>query len=261
MTASPLYLLRLDLSTPGLYGLARDHRLELPSKRGPVLTNDLGYVLHAAFAALFGDLRPELFARDTSAPSGRDPRSLRVLAYAEHDLAVLGEHAQLYADPSAHSLVDWDRAAAKAMPTTWREGQRLGFAVRVCPTVRMAKAGPHNRAGAEVDAFIAAAWRAGEGVLVDRESVYREWLAGALTRTGAARLEHAALDNFHLEPLLRRTQGAKRQARPNLRKPDASLRGALTIRDPAAFDRLLRRGVGRHRAFGFGMLLLRPERR
>ena len=65
---------------------------------------------------------------------------------------------------------------------------------------------------------------------------------------------------FHLETLLRRTQGERRTARPRLRKPDVTMQGALTVRDPPQFDALLRRGVGRHRAFGFGMLLLRPDR-
>jgi CRISPR system Cascade subunit CasE len=36
------------------------------------------------------------------------------------------------------------------------------------------------------------------------------------------------------------------------------LRGELTVADPDAFSALLARGVGRHRAFGYGMLLLRP---
>jgi CRISPR system Cascade subunit CasE len=31
------------------------------------------------------------------------------------------------------------------------------------------------------------------------------------------------------------------------------------VADPAAFAQLLARGVGRHRAFGLGMLLLRPS--
>jgi CRISPR system Cascade subunit CasE len=36
--------------------------------------------------------------------------------------------------------------------------------------------------------------------------------------------------------------------------PDASFTGVLTVRDPEAFGRLLARGIGRHRKFGFGML-------
>ena len=36
------------------------------------------------------------------------------------------------------------------------------------------------------------------------------------------------------------------------------MRGNLIVSDPAAFAQLLTRGIGRHRAYGFGMLLLRP---
>jgi CRISPR system Cascade subunit CasE len=36
--------------------------------------------------------------------------------------------------------------------------------------------------------------------------------------------------------------------------------GELTINDADAFARLLAGGVGRHAAYGFGMLLLRPAR-
>ena len=34
--------------------------------------------------------------------------------------------------------------------------------------------------------------------------------------------------------------------------------GALTITDGEKFAQLLARGIGRHRAYGYGMLLLRP---
>ena len=40
--------------------------------------------------------------------------------------------------------------------------------------------------------------------------------------------------------------------------PDAVMRGVLTITDPDAFSSLLASGIGRHRAYGYGMLLLRP---
>lgn len=247
MAVDPLHLVRLDLAQPGLHGLARDHRL-------PVRSNDIGYVLHAGLAALFGELSPETFAVERT-----EDRSIRVLAYSVHPLAVLHERATTYADPAAYRLCDWERAVDKPMPTTWREGQRLGFQVRVCPTVRMAKAGPHHRAGAEVDAFLAAARRAGEGVQLDRAEVYGQWLAMAFDRSGGAKLAVSTIDNFHIESLLRRTQGEHRSA-PQVRKPDVMVQGALTVTSSEHFDALLRRGVGRHRAFGFGMLLLRPER-
>ena len=36
------------------------------------------------------------------------------------------------------------------------------------------------------------------------------------------------------------------------------MQGVLTITDGGAFASLLARGVGRHRAYGYGMMLLRP---
>ena len=43
--------------------------------------------------------------------------------------------------------------------------------------------------------------------------------------------------------------------------PAALMRGTLVVGDdPAKFAELLRCGVGRHRAYGFGMLLVRPPK-
>ena len=43
--------------------------------------------------------------------------------------------------------------------------------------------------------------------------------------------------------------------------PDAVLNGELVVGDPAAFASLLANGVGRHKAYGYGMLMLRPALR
>ena len=40
--------------------------------------------------------------------------------------------------------------------------------------------------------------------------------------------------------------------------PAATVHGTMTVTDPSAFARLLPHGVGRRRAYGYGMLLLRP---
>jgi CRISPR system Cascade subunit CasE len=42
--------------------------------------------------------------------------------------------------------------------------------------------------------------------------------------------------------------------------PDATMSGTLRIDDPSAFASALSHGIGRHRTFGFGMLLLAPPR-
>ena len=59
------------------------------------------------------------------------------------------------------------------------------------------------------------------------------------------------LAEFHLETL-------RRRGNARLVRPSAVLEGTLSITDPVEFRQTLARGIGRHRAFGFGMLLLRP---
>ena len=244
MTA--MHMLRLELDMPRLFALCERQRLPR--------IDDLGHAVHCGLAATFGDRAPSLFA-----VMGERGRVLELLAYSEQSLAELRERAEQFAEPDAFRLLDWERIADKPMPTRWRAGMLLGFRLRACPTVRVAKDSPHARAGAEVDAFLAAARRDGNGPKPDRQQVYVERLRAAIDRSEGARLQHAQLERFTLQTLLRRTQGTERRAKAGLRKPDVTFEGVLEVIEPEAFERLLRRGVGRHRAFGFGMLLLKAS--
>jgi len=87
-----------------------------------------------------------------------------------------------------------------------------------------------------------------------REEIYVQWLAQRLAQDGAAQLEEedTRLVSFQ------RLRSFRKQRSRYVEGPDAVLRGVLTLGDPAAFGSLLSRGVGRHRSYGYGMLLLRP---
>lgn len=242
---SPLFMVQLHLDLPRL--LEAGQRLRLPPG-----SDDLGYLLHCQLKALFADLAPQPFR-----PLGARHRWQEVIGYARADAARLERQASAFAAPAVYRTVDWGRIASKPFPTAWPIGSRLGFEVRVCPVVRKASRGEHHEAGAEVDAFLSRSWEVGRReVAIDRGEVYREWLRQGFDR-GGAELRDARLTAFRQSRLLRRTQGARRTTRPTPR-PDAVLRGELEVQDAAAFGALLSRGVGRHRAFGFGMLLLRP---
>jgi CRISPR system Cascade subunit CasE len=102
-----------------------------------------------------------------------------------------------------------------------------------------------------VDAFIHATLATEARTPIDREDVYVRWLSRELQRGGASRLESARLTEFCRERM-------RRGAGEPIERPNAVLEGTLTVLDPEAFRALLTRGLGRHRAFGFGMLLLRP---
>ncbi len=72
-------------------------------------------------------------------------------------------------------------------------------------------------------------------------------------------VEAVSVEAFHLSRVYRRAQGGARKGH-TLQRPDVVYRGTVQVTDPDAFHAWLRRGVGRHRSFGFGMVLLeRPS--
>jgi CRISPR system Cascade subunit CasE len=220
---------------------------------------DFGYALHGLLTAAFGDQTPRPF-RYLDAQEGLlayTPRAgddlLRQAALAPEDVATaLGLGA------TAHQ----PGLRVREFPTHWPVGHVLDFEVRVRPVIREAKTG-HER-----DAFLAAVEKksAADTPLHDTggEEVYIQWLRDQFARQGGAELLAARLASFRLLPVLRQTQpageGEARRKRP-VGGPDAVLAGSLRVTDAPVFAQWLARGVGRHRAFGFGLLLLRPAGR
>jgi CRISPR system Cascade subunit CasE len=223
---------------------------------------DLGYALHALLAAAFGDAAPQPFAYQGDSGG--------LLAYSQLSGEELAERAALAAPDVAGALgLDAGPHGAglsvRPYPQQWRTGAVLGFEVRVRPVLR--------QQGRERDVFLVAieaaagqAKAAGTALAPEdhpgREAVYLRWLGEQFTVRQAARVLDARMTRFQLSDVLRRTQagesaGGERKRR-QIGGPDAVFSGQLQIDDPATFAALLARGVGRHRAFGFGMLLLRP---
>lgn len=251
----PLHLVRVRIDAPKLYAFAK-------RSRAAAREFDEGYAVHALFAALFDhgaaqDARvaPKPFHVATS-----EGRAVEVLGYAAFDHRALAERAKTFADPLAWGACDLESMASKPMPAAFEAGTQLGFSVRTCPIRRIAKRGPMTRDRAEVDVFLAKSWEVGPDVPLDRQDVYREWLGEELAKEGAAKLIDASMASFQLGRLQRRTHGEDRKGH-RTERPDVTFEGVLEVVDAAAFGRRLARGVGRHRAFGFGMLLLRPVAR
>lgn len=251
MTERSLFMLQLPLDGRRVTAFALAHGLD-----GDIRDGDGGYAAHALLAALFGPQAPKPFVLQ---PRPRMPGAVDLLAYSPVPLAVLKAQADLTAPPLAHAAVDWSGAADKAMPTALPPGLALGFQVRVCPTVRLARGAQDKSPGSEVDAFLAALDRPSNPTPgLDRQAIYRDWLLARLP--GAAVLD-LRLDSLRQISLTRRAAPVG-DSRPltSIRKPDALFTGRLQVADSAQFMDTLTRGVGRHRAFGFGMLLLQPAR-
>ncbi|MCB1391028.1 MAG: type I-E CRISPR-associated protein Cas6/Cse3/CasE [Rhodobiaceae bacterium] len=207
------------------------------------------------------------------------PRQHRgnLYAYGAQDEEALRELARATIKPELAPVVDLDAFATKLMPEAWREGQRFGFDVRVRPMRRLLRdipkaadgRGGFSR-GAEVDAFLVEALRLhsddASGMRLAeraREDVYRDWLAQRLGEAAALECADgsptpdARMVKFRRSRVVREAEAkgdTKRVRAPE--GPDAVFHGTLRVRDPAKFAELLQRGVGRHRAYGFGMLML-----
>lgn len=239
----PLFLLGMHFDARRLYVGARDRRL-------PLRDIDLGYLIHCHLADLFGEEAPKPFAI-----LDEEARDIQVLGYSAVPAETLRVRAQRFASPDKFAGCEWERFAARPVPATWKESQRVGFSLRACPIQRMSGAGPTWKQGAEVDVFLVECWKAGAGVPVEREKVYVEWLRRQFDSIGGVRLDFARLVAFQRERLFRRAAGGPG---PRIERPVGRFEGELTVTDPLAFMAMLRRGIGRHRSFGFGMLLLRP---
>ena len=259
LATGPLYMVQLPVDRRRLFTFARDQGLQ---------DADSGYVVHALLAALFGPDAPQPFALPMELKTIRngDPATLPVLAYGHHPSPELQDIAQLLALPAVYQAVSWAEAGFKPMPARFPAGLTLGFEVRACPVVRLGRGNRHREPGSEVDAALAAAWAAADGGLPEvpgREAVYRTWLADQIAKTGGARLREVKIAADRRVRLFRRgarpePESARKRPAATFQHPDIVFRGRLEVADPDAFTRWLARGVGRHRAFGFGMVLLRP---
>ncbi len=235
--SDPLFMVQLQLPAGLVF-----QQLAHPGGPG----TDDGYRLHTVLTALFGDMAPKPFYFRTVG------RQVEVLGYTDQGADTLMDQARLFGEPTWVAALT-GHLHTKAMPDV-PSGQRLGFRVNVLPTVRTCN--QQCRKGAEVDVWLAAQLRQPAGSApLNREVVYTEWFRQAIERQGGVRLDSFGLDGLRGVRLARRNRD-RVFCRSDQR--EAVFHGILETTDAVAFRALLRRGVGRQRAFGFGMLRLAP---
>ena len=247
--------MRILLRTGALGRLGRRARI---GRRGEA--SDEGRALHHLLAEAFGPGAAHCF-RLLAAPGGS---AGSLYLYSPQDAEGLRVTAEICAWPEHLGVLPLSRLESRPMSRAWRAGQRPGFDLRMRPVRRLLRDLETSRGrmarGAEVDAFLAEALRrhpgepggmAGEGRT--REAVYLDWLAER--PGGAVELDRAGrrLAQFRRTGVLR--------GRSGLEGPEATIHGTLRVSDSDGFAELLRRGIGRRRTYGYGMLLLRPAGR
>jgi len=234
----PLQMVRAEIN-------ARDFQRWMGMRR----LQDPDHGMHCLLTECFGrDLAPRPFR--AIFPRGGSRGCL--YGYGTAGADDLREAAGAYADPLQCRIIPPHNINSKPMPEEWTAGKRLGFEVRVRPIVRRTDKAD-TRPGKEWDAFQLEAEQHPKGEMArSREEVYTDWLRKQLESRGGATLESAILVSFQRTRAVRRLRGTYSEG------PDALMRGTLEITDGPAFAKLLAGGVGRHRAYGYGMLLLRP---
>jgi CRISPR system Cascade subunit CasE len=216
---------------------------------------DDSYLWHALFKGAFGEFAPRPF-RLVEPSGGRSPY---LLGYVKVSEDALHNYAATHADPAVAAALGIGTLAVKSMPSAFKSGCKLGFEVRVRPVVRQTKGGDRNRKR-EIDVFLQRAQADPEGEKPLRAKVYHDWLAERLL-AGGAKLEEMAIVWLRRSTITRRGRTRAIEVHGNKGGgPDACFKGSLMVSDPEAFHAFLARGVGRHRSFGFGMLLLKPLR-
>lgn len=231
---SGLHLLRIPVHAPRLLRFAAEHGITHEDET-------LGYTLHAWFAALFGARAPK--------PFRHLERRNEVLAYATADAATLLAHAQAFASPQAWVVLDPEGVASKPMPAVWRAGQRVRLEVLTCPVSR--------RGDEEKDVYLRALDRLGDEA-PPRAEVYRTWFTEQWG--DAVRIDQLDLLGMNARSrLLRRARNSHSRLKV-VERPQALFAAEATVENSERFATLLARGIGRHRAFGFGMVLVAPPR-
>lgn len=230
-----MHLIQVDIN----YTNAIRH---LKAVMGPRSLSDDSLVIKTVLTETFSGA----YVRPWAVHARHGPR-LVIVGYGNDEHAVLNDRRRL-ALPSLQAAVG--EACSAEMPPI-RTGEGYRFAVRMVPTVRVTPNG--ERRHGERDAFLVEADRAGADAGLSRDAVYARYLEDRLQ--GAA-IASCRLDGFRLVRLARPAKHGQAQKT----MPEAILSSALEVTDPAAFSECLTTGIGRQRAYGYGMLRLQPAR-
>ena len=261
---STLHMIRADID-------ALQFRRWMGSRR--IVDDD--HAMHCLLTECFGkdrDKRPQPFRLMLP----RDGRRGALYGYSRADADALREMASMLACPLQEKAMSPASIDSKPMPSEWQTGRRLGFEVRIRPIVRLqrelervprgklrlfreiGRSGKREyklRPGAECDAYQHEAMMYPKGEMKrSRETVYAEWLQKRIECKGGAALD---LETVKMASF-RRTRAVRKLHQRYSEGPDALMRGELEITDGAKFAEMLAGGIGRHKAYGYGMLLLRP---
>lgn len=204
---------------------------------------DQGYIVHSLICAAYGSHRMQPFRMYNDQNSGQ----VRLLGYCAASAEELIAERQAVAEPLVSTA--FLSEVSKEMPSAWKVGSNFTFNLLVSPVVTI------SGTRKQVDAFM----QAQEGST--REDVYADWLKKRLD--GKAEIKELSLKAFSLEKVARRQVADENGNRPlgkTFTIPRAEFDGVLAVTDGDAFSALFQNSIGKHGAFGYGAILLRPTK-
>ena len=212
---------------------------------------DEGLALHHLLGECFGRAILQPFRLMVA----REGRQGNVYGYSAQNGVALSQIAYAVATPALLDVITPEKMKSIPRPvSTWHMGQKLGFDLRLRPVVRLVQPleykGKRFRVGAEVDAWLSHVLTGGKS---DREALYLAWLEARLGEAATLDRQSSRMARFRRSKAVRGGRIAE--------GPEVVIHGTLVVRDPSVFATKLTSGIGRHKSYGYGMLLLRPPQR
>lgn len=206
---------------------------------------DLGYALHKLLAEMFGAIAPRPYR--VKSREGLD--HLTLYGYSPAPAPDLTRCIEEFAAPSQIGVIPPQTIESKPMPTLFDKGRRLGYEVHIRPMRRLNK-------NVQIDAAVSPIDDDGNPIYPNRKpaQAYAYWLGRRLENNGA-KMESSKIMRLQRAWAIRTLRG-----KPNL-GPAATMSGELTVIDSQTFAKAIARGIGRHKAYGYGMLMLHPPQR
>ncbi len=209
---------------------------------------DSGYLLHCLLRELFLNYSPHPFAivNDTNS-------NIELLGYSDKPAEELKDIAERNRSRKIFDAIDWNRFSSKPMPSEYLDGSVYDFQLRACPVVRKGRGSDNFKPGAEVDVFLSEVTENKDYGNISREAVYKKWLEDMFNRYDIEIISNPELTKMKLTRFLRKSTEKNVKT---MTRPDVIFRGKIKIHNGRILSERLRKGFGRHNAFGFGMILL-----
>lgn len=239
----PIHIIQFQIQTHNLILNLRNRGLKMRPN-----DTDIGYLIHSWIMATFEQNPFHCFHFDVH------PRHANILAYSDYSAEDILKNKKQQ-EQSVENAINWDTFQSKMLPEIWPKHTTLQFETSVCPTTRVTDT--ITKKQQEIDMYLYHK-NSGQNKYMLREDIYIDWFQHKI-HTDIAQVSNLEVTKFQVQSMVRKThtQHPQQSKSRNISLPICTIQGTITIQDSDKFTTLLTKGIGRHKAFGMGMLLLK----